>query len=154
MRWTPPNNEGSQITSYEIKEAGSGRTWQASGGETSKVIAGLTNGTSYAFEIRAINEVEPRREFSGASKAVAPFGVPMRSGVAPSLVASEADKLHRAALRAHHLVEVVGLAEQRQPGHWLRHQVQRLRAVDVQRPRLGHLEGSSTPVPASARARR
>lgn len=91
VRWTPPNNEGSEITSYEIKEAGSGRTWQASGGETSKVIAGLTNGTSYAFEIRAINEVEPRREFSGASKAVAPFGLPMRSGVAPGLTASEAD---------------------------------------------------------------
>lgn len=91
VRWTPPRNEGSEITSYEIKEAGSGRTWQASGGETSKVIAGLTNGTSYAFEIRAINEVEPRREFSGASKAVAPFGLPMRSGAAPRLTASEAD---------------------------------------------------------------
>lgn len=91
VRWTPPNNEGSEITSYEIKEAGSGRTWQASGGETSKVIAGLTNGASYAFEIRAVNEVEPRREFSGASKAVAPFGLPMRSGIAPRLTASEAD---------------------------------------------------------------
>lgn len=91
VRWTPPNNEGSEITSYEIKEAGSGRTWQASGGETSKVIAGLSNGTSYAFEIRAINEVEPRREFSGASKPATPFGLPMRSGVAPRLTASEAD---------------------------------------------------------------
>lgn len=89
VRWTPPTNEGSAITSYEIKEAGSGRTWQASGNETSKVIPGLTNGTPYAFEIRAVNEVEPRREFSGASKAVAPFGVPLRSGVAPTLTASE-----------------------------------------------------------------
>lgn len=91
VRWTPPTNEGSPITAYEIKEAGSGRTWQASGNATSQVISGLTNGTPYAFEIRAVNEVEPRREFSGASKAVAPFGLPMRSGVAPSLTASEAD---------------------------------------------------------------
>ncbi|MCX6399943.1 MAG: Ig-like domain-containing protein [Propionibacteriales bacterium] len=91
VTWTPPNNEGSPITAYEIKEAGSGRTWQAGGSDTSQVIPGLTNGTPYAFEIRAVNEVEPRRDYSGASKAVAPFGVPMRSGVAPTLTASEAD---------------------------------------------------------------
>lgn len=89
VRWTPPNNEGSEITSYEIKEAGSGRIWPASGKATSLVVPGLTNGTPYAFEIRAVNDVEPRREFSGASKAVAPFGVPMRSGVKPTLTASE-----------------------------------------------------------------
>ncbi|KRA37566.1 MULTISPECIES: Ig-like domain-containing protein [unclassified Nocardioides] len=91
LRWTTPNNEGSPITVYEIKEAGSGNTWQAPGGATSYTIPGLTNGTSYAFEIRAVNSVEPRREFSGASKAVQPFGVPLRSGAAPQLVASEAD---------------------------------------------------------------
>lgn len=91
LRWTPPNNEGSPITAYEIKEAGSGGTWQAGGGVTSYTIPGLTNGTPYAFEIRAVNEVEPRREFSGASKAVQPFGVPLRSGAAPQLTASEAD---------------------------------------------------------------
>ncbi|HWJ08781.1 MAG TPA: Ig-like domain-containing protein [Nocardioides sp.] len=89
VRWTPPHNEGSEITSYEVKEAGSGRIWPASGKATSLVIPGLTNGTPYAFEIRAVNDVEPRREFSGASKAVAPFGKPMRSGVAPQLTASE-----------------------------------------------------------------
>lgn len=91
LRWTPPNNEGSPITSYEIKEAGGGQTWQAQGGATSYTVPGLTNGIPYAFEIRAVNEVEPRRDFSGASKAVAPFGVPLRSGSAPQLTASEAD---------------------------------------------------------------
>ncbi|WP_182380226.1 Ig-like domain-containing protein [Nocardioides sp. WS12] len=91
VRWTPPNNEGSPITSYEIKEAGGGWTGQAPGGATSYTIPGLTNGTPYAFEIRAVNDVDPRREFSGASKAVAPFGVPLRSGAPPQLTASEAD---------------------------------------------------------------
>lgn len=91
VRWTPPENEGSPITSYEIKEAGSGRTWQAGGSDTSKVITGLSNGTPYAFEIRAVNEVEPRREFSGASRPATPFGVPMRTGLRPQLTASEAD---------------------------------------------------------------
>ncbi|WP_435771262.1 Ig-like domain-containing protein [Nocardioides sp. SYSU DS0651] len=91
VRWTPPANEGSEITAYEIKEAGSAKTWQAPGNATSMTIPGLTNGTPYAFEIRAVNEVEPRRQFSGASRAVAPFGVPLRSGVAPRLTASEAD---------------------------------------------------------------
>ncbi|TNM47214.1 fibronectin type III domain-containing protein [Nocardioides albidus] len=89
VRWSPPANEGSPITSYEIKEAGSSRTWTAGGNETSKVISGLTNGTPYAFEIRAVNDVEPRRQFSAGSKAVAPFGLPMRSGAAPQLTASE-----------------------------------------------------------------
>ncbi len=90
VRWTPPGNEGSAITSYEIKEAGSGHTWQASGGATSLTIGSLTNGTPYAFQIRAVNDVEPRREFSGPSKAVAPFGIPFKSGAAPVLTASEA----------------------------------------------------------------
>ncbi|NYI46697.1 hypothetical protein BJ993_003777 [Nocardioides aromaticivorans] len=89
VRWTPPHNEGSEITSYEIKEAGGPSTWTASGNETSRVIPGLTNGTPYAFEIRAINAVDPKREFSAASKAVKPFGVPAPSGQKPSLTASE-----------------------------------------------------------------
>ncbi|XBB68308.1 Ig-like domain-containing protein [Nocardioides sp. WV_118_6] len=89
VRWTPPANEGSAITGYEIKEAGSGRSWTAPGGATSYTVPGLDNGTPYAFEIRAINDVEPRRQFSGASQAVAPFGVPVRSGAPPQLTASE-----------------------------------------------------------------
>lgn len=89
VRWSPPANEGSEITSYEIKEAGGGRIWTASGDDTSYVVPGLTNGTPYAFEIRAVNDVEPRREFSGASKAVEPFGIPLRSGAQPRLEASE-----------------------------------------------------------------
>ncbi|MBM7515556.1 Ig-like domain-containing protein [Nocardioides nitrophenolicus] len=90
LRWSPPANEGSPITSYEIKEAGSSTTWTAGGNDTSRVIPGLTNGTPYAFEIRAVNDVEPRRQFSGPSKAVAPFGLPMKSGSPPKLTASEA----------------------------------------------------------------
>lgn len=89
VRWTPPANEGSPITSYEIKEAGSSTTWTAGGNDTSRVIPGLDNGTPYAFEIRAVNDVEPRRQYSGPSKAVAPFGVPLKSGAAPQLTASE-----------------------------------------------------------------
>lgn len=89
VRWTPPRNEGSDITSYEIKEAGGSQVWTADGNTTSRTIPGLTNGTPYAFEIRAVNEVEPKREYSAASKAVKPFGVPVRSGAKPGLTASE-----------------------------------------------------------------
>ncbi|WP_370291323.1 Ig-like domain-containing protein [Nocardioides sp.] len=96
LRWTPPTNEGSEITAYEIKEAGSARTWQAAGTARETVIPGLANGTPYAFEIRAINAVEPRRQFSAPSRAVAPFGVPLPSGAAPSLTASEADPYNQA----------------------------------------------------------
>lgn len=91
VRWTPPANEGSAITEYEIKEAGTGRVWSADGSTTSKEITGLTNGVPYAFEIRAVNDVEPRRQFSGPSKAVEPFGIPLRAGSKPGLSASAAD---------------------------------------------------------------
>ncbi|GAA4094456.1 Ig-like domain-containing protein [Nocardioides kongjuensis] len=91
VRWTPPANEGSPITAYEIKEAGSTNTWTAGGTARSLVIPGLVNGTPYAFEIRAVNDVEPRRQFSGPSKAGTPFGVPLKSGSPPQLKASQAD---------------------------------------------------------------
>ncbi|HWI42265.1 MAG TPA: Ig-like domain-containing protein [Nocardioides sp.] len=90
LRWTEPANEGSPITGYEIKEAGSARTWMAAAGARTYTIPGLSNGTQYAFEIRAVNKVEPRREFSGPSRSVAPFGVPMPSGAEPRLTANEA----------------------------------------------------------------
>lgn len=97
LRWTPPHNEGSEILTYEIKEAGSTHVWEADGNQTSHTITGLSNGTSYAFEIRAVNLVEPKREFSGPSRAVAPFGVPLPSGTKPGLTASEADSFNSRA---------------------------------------------------------
>lgn len=75
ISWTPPNVEGSAITHYEIQTNNGIVT--AGANERSKTIAGLVNGHSYAFRIRAINLVKDLQEFSEPSQAVKPFGKPL-----------------------------------------------------------------------------
>ena len=57
------------------------------GGSTSYTWAGLTNGTTYQFQIRAINKTPTQQQFSPSSAAVAPFGKPavMMAPVAEAL---------------------------------------------------------------------
>lgn len=87
LSWTPPGNEGSAVTSYEIKMVGSGQSQSVPGGSTSYTWAGLTNGTTYQFQIRAINKTPTQQQFSPSSAAVAPFGKPavMKAPVAEAL---------------------------------------------------------------------
>jgi titin len=56
--WTAPNNNGSAVTGYEItpfigSTAQMPQTFNTTA--TSDVVAGLTNGTTYTFSVRAIN---------------------------------------------------------------------------------------------------
>jgi hypothetical protein len=76
LSWTPPGNEGSAISSYEIKMVGSGQSQTVGGGQTSYTWGGLVNGTTYQFQVRAINKTPTQQQFSPSSAAVAPFGTP------------------------------------------------------------------------------
>ncbi|MFT4300082.1 MAG: Ig-like domain-containing protein [Aeromicrobium sp.] len=78
LSWTKPGNEGSEISSYEIKLVGSGQTQTVSGGATSYTWGGLENGKTYQFQIRAINKTPTQQQFSPSSAAVAPFGKPTK----------------------------------------------------------------------------
>ncbi len=70
----PPASNGKEITSYEVRSSPAatmpGDCWPPS-----CTITGLTNGTSYTFSVRAINEHGPG-EWSVASNAVIPYGTP------------------------------------------------------------------------------
>jgi hypothetical protein len=76
VNWTvPANNGGSAITGYSVRTF-SGTTLVSTtpvtnGAATSTIIAGLTNGTAYTFDVAAINAVDTGA-FSTRSSAVTP----------------------------------------------------------------------------------
>ncbi|MCL2679817.1 MAG: fibronectin type III domain-containing protein [Dehalococcoidia bacterium] len=64
LTWTTPDNGGSAITKYQISHgatAGYSENWTdisgSGAGTTTHTVTGLTNGTSYTFEVRAVNAV-------------------------------------------------------------------------------------------------
>ena len=56
VTWSPPSTGGSPITTYTL-EVSDGTPFDVSGANTSYLITGLTNGTSYTIRIRANNIV-------------------------------------------------------------------------------------------------
>ncbi len=88
INWTAPSyNGGSAITGYEYRyrenNGGSWGTWMSFGGSitsTSADIAFLTNGTAYAFQVRAVNSVGESAESNTAyATPVAPGTVTLVS---------------------------------------------------------------------------
>jgi len=59
LSWTAPNNGGSAITRYQYRQRTGNGKWgkwkNLSGLETTQIITGLKNGTTYRFEVRAVN---------------------------------------------------------------------------------------------------
>lgn len=73
LSWNAPAANGSPITSYEVRgDHGAPTTTCPS---TSCTITGLTNGTDYTFQVRAINAVGPS-DWSGSSAPANPDAVP------------------------------------------------------------------------------
>ena len=87
----PANDGGSAITSYTVNQAGAGQVCTvvpaapAAEPVTSCVVSGLTNGTNYAFTVRAVNGAGTSPS-SGLSTPVAPRTVVL----APTVVTSTA----------------------------------------------------------------
>ena len=56
INWTPPVNDGgSAITDYEYRLDGTGSWIPFGSTDTSATLSGLTNGTTYGVEVRAVN---------------------------------------------------------------------------------------------------
>jgi hypothetical protein len=78
--WTAPtNNGGSAITGYEVRVMTGttqvGALHPAAAGATSLAVTGLTNGTSYTVQVRALN-LAGASAYSAMSNAVVPRAVP------------------------------------------------------------------------------
>src|SRR5690606_11205237 len=76
VSYTPPGDQGCAITQTQI-EASGGATLTATGSPFA--FTGLTNGTSYTFRVRSMNE-EGWGPWSDASNAVTPAGLPNGPG--------------------------------------------------------------------------
>ncbi len=87
LKWAPSHTDGSDVTSYSVRisPAADGVTEKDGITGTSYTWTGLTNGVSYAFEVQAHSSAEEPSDWSGASAAVVPAGLPARPA-APSVV--------------------------------------------------------------------
>lgn len=73
--WSAPGTNGAPITEYQVRSS-SGSTQNASGSTTSLNFTGLTNGSSYSFQVRARNTAG-WGPWSNSSTSVTPSSVPL-----------------------------------------------------------------------------
>jgi hypothetical protein len=87
INWTAPGTNGKDITAYEVKTVQTNAVASYSGDTYSATTTGLTNGTPYTFQVRAINENGPGA-WSIASDQITPYGTPAQ----PVVTASATDQ--------------------------------------------------------------
>jgi hypothetical protein len=75
VSWSPPANEGSAITNYDIQIGGGASAVQRIGATSQFRWEGLTNGQEYTFQIRAVN-AKGEGEFSSPSAPEHPLRPP------------------------------------------------------------------------------
>ena len=87
LTWSAPSNlAGQTIASYDYRYAASGSTlgaWTDAGNDGTETISGLTNGTAYDFELRAVSDTgaEGASDSDSATPATLP-GAPTLSATA------------------------------------------------------------------------
>ena len=72
LTWTAPSNGGSAITRYDYRySTNGGSTWTSwnefSGLSTTRNMTGMTNGTTYVFQVRAVNSIGAGNASNSAS---------------------------------------------------------------------------------------
>ncbi len=83
LTWGAPADGGSQIIRYEYRYAASGETYSdwatvsGAGNARSRTVTGLTNGTEYGFQVRAVNSI-------GEGAAAEDSATPGRAPTAPT----------------------------------------------------------------------
>jgi hypothetical protein len=77
--WTPPNSNGSPVTSYTLMLSPGGSPVTTSG--TSYTFRGLTNGTAYTVQVRAHNRAPEPSAWSAPSVTEVPAAVPSAPSV-------------------------------------------------------------------------
>ena len=75
VSWSPPANEGSAITAYDLQIGGGASAIQRVGTATSFRWEGLTNGQEYTFMVRAVN-AKGEGQFSSSSAPEHPLRQP------------------------------------------------------------------------------
>lgn len=75
VSWAPAPDNGAAVTAYLVTAWPGGAQVTVAGDATRATVAGLTEGTSYTFTVRATNRVGTGPD-SIASNAVTPFAVP------------------------------------------------------------------------------
>jgi endonuclease/exonuclease/phosphatase family metal-dependent hydrolase len=95
VTWPPAGAGAAPVTAYTVTAVQNGARVTVPGTATSAVVPGLTSGTSYTFQVRAVNSVGTGPS-SPESNAVVPFAVPpettITTGPAPGafVLSSEA----------------------------------------------------------------
>ena len=97
LSWTPPDDGGAPISSYQVAYSITGQVWltgpEVSGTSTSATLSSLTNGMGYYVRVQARNAAGSGA-WSVAQKPYFPYTIP---GVSPSMTAvarSRSAKLH------------------------------------------------------------
>jgi len=81
LGWTVPLNDGgSAITGYEVS-SDNGVTWVAANSNTGHTFTGLTNGSTYTFRVRAVNNVGNGAEASATATPIAVIDIKDKQGV-------------------------------------------------------------------------
>lgn len=91
LDWNVPENEGTPITSYDVRISPSEGTSQQSVNGTSMTWTGLTNGRNYTFQVRAINDAPEPGLWSDWSTAEHPSGPPMQPAAPETTRIDDAD---------------------------------------------------------------
>jgi hypothetical protein len=75
LAWAPAVDHGSAITEYEVINEADGSTQYVDGSDASTTIDGLTDGTAYAFDVYATNDLGQSPNFARAVATPADTGV-------------------------------------------------------------------------------